>query len=136
MQMYKYVTLRKRADTYLMSMEAGLSAKTGQNQKKKSYPMEEKEGKQRQKKRGHLLFLPLGFCELAGFPWGPCPAAGQHPGAKCPPPPASASSSEEGRPTAVAGRACRDLSRARDQVTAQLSTEKLALKNNQHSLTD
>ena len=110
-----------------MRMEAGLSAHKSRP-KKKELSNGRKRGETEAKKNDHVPFLPLGLCELAGVPQGLCPGAGQHPGAKCPPPPASANSSEEGRPTAVESRACGDLSRATDQVTAQLAKEKLAFK--------
>lgn len=90
--------------------------------------MEEKERKLRQKKYYHLPFLPLGLCDLVGFPWGLCPGTRKHPGAKCPPPPSCANSCEEGRLTAMERRACQHPSRATDQVTAQLAKEKLAFK--------
>lgn len=50
MQIHKYIALRRHADTYMMSIEAGLSADKSRLEKK-GYPMEEKERKLRQKKK-------------------------------------------------------------------------------------
>lgn len=100
---------------------------TSQDQKQRAIQWRRKRGNW-DKKNYHLPFLPLGLCKLVGFPWGLCPGTGQHPGAKCPPLPASANSSKEERPTAMESRACCDLSRATDQVTAQLTKEKLSFK--------